>query len=318
MTGIGIHKDLSREDYDAIVALNSTTLKQGHPPSGSMLHLKAAIDGNLEDKDTKDRKFGRALHVRLLEPDRYKSEILVSERCCATKKDGERCTRNGTFYLHGEWYCGTHGQDAKQPEDYINEEEAARIEDMAKTLHSHDCQRLFKAKGWSEVSVVWDYHGHLMKSRLDRMSDEKTRTILDLKKAQPGKVHKSAMEKSILDYGWHRQAAIYVDGVGYETGIQYEFAWVFIEDQPPYDVGILRASKEVLDCGRFEYKQIISNWEYALEKGKFDGTNPIPRRIERVDDLDDGGLPGWYLDQFRNIETERSYEPAFSDCEGSD
>lgn len=318
MTSPGIHYDLTFAEYAAIPALNSSVLKWGQPPAGSMLHLKAALDGEIESEDTRDRKFGRAFHVRLLEPERYKSEILISEKCMAVKKDGKRCTSAGRFYLDGTWACGTHASHlATEPEDYIDADEAARIERMADTLHNHDCQRLFKAKGWSEVSVVWDFRGLPMKARIDRMSEE-TRVIIDLKKAQVGAVHRQAMEKSIQQYGWHRQAALYLDGVGYETGTQYEFVWIFIEDKPPHDVGVLRASPEVLDAGRFEYKQIIDNWLYANRKGKFDGTNPIPRRIENVSDLDSGGLPGWYLAQFDGIETGASYVDFGGDCEGSD
>lgn len=318
MNSPGIHYDLSFADYAKIPAFNSSVLKWGHPPSGSMLHLKAAMDGEIESEDSRDRKFGRALHVRLLEPDRYKSEVLIADKCMAVKKDGKRCTSNGRFYLDGTWACGTHASHlATEPEDYIDEDEAARIERMAETLKNHDCQRLFRAKGWSEVSVLWDYRGLLMKARLDRMSEE-AETIIDLKKSQVGAVHKQAMEKSILQYGWHRQAALYVDGLGFETGKEFAFVWVFIEDKPPFDVGVLRASPEVLDAGRFEYRQIIDNWLYSQRKDRYDGTNPIPRRIENVDDLDCGGLPGWYLQQFDGIETAGSYNAAWSDSESGE
>src|SRR5688572_27676231 len=97
MNSPGIHYDLSFADYARIPALNSSVLKWGHPPSGSMLHLKAAIDGEIETEDSRDRKFGRALHVRLLEPDRYRSEILIAGECGAIKKSGQRCTNTGKF-----------------------------------------------------------------------------------------------------------------------------------------------------------------------------------------------------------------------------
>lgn len=318
MESPGINYDLPFAEYAKIPALNSSILKYGHPPSGSMLHLKAAIAGEIESEDTRDRKFGRALHVRLLEPERYAKEILIAGQCTAIKKSKQRCENTGKFYVSGEWLCGVHADlDCDIiPKDYIDPDEAQRIERMAETLKHHDCQRLFRAKGWSEVSVFWDYRGHPMKARIDRLSEEIS-TIIDLKKAQVGAVHRQAMEKSILQYGWHRQAALYVDGVGYETGKEFAFVWIFIEDKPPFDVGILRAAPEVLDAGRFEYKQIINNYDYALRKDKFDGTNPIPRRIQGVDDLDSGGLPGWYLQQLAGCDTAGSY--AFSgDSEGGD
>lgn len=305
-----LYYDITMEDYKLIPGLNSSTLKWGHKPSGSMLHLRAAMWGEIESDDTKDRKFGRAVHVRLLEPDRYKSDVLVATTCAAMKKgDGQPCTNNGYLFDGEKWYCGTRGhapKGAEMPETYVNIEEAARIEQMAETLKTHEAMQILRAKGWSEVTALWTYRGHRMKMRLDRLT-ESERVIVDLKKAQRGSVHKDAMEKSIDTYDWHRQAALYVDGIKYLTGQDYEFVWIFIEDQPPYDVGIMRASQEVLDCGRFEYRQIIDDLEYAERRNRYDGSNPIPRRIETIRDLDSGGLPGWRLEQYRNIDTAGSF-----------
>ena len=42
----------------------------------------------LDSDDTKDRKLGRAIHVKLFEPDRFNEIVRVADPCCAILKSG--------------------------------------------------------------------------------------------------------------------------------------------------------------------------------------------------------------------------------------
>src|SRR4051812_28448031 len=67
-TECGIFPGMSWADYAAIPLPSASTLEWGRVSSA---HLQAAIDGTLERKDSDAMSFGRALHLRLLEPDIY-------------------------------------------------------------------------------------------------------------------------------------------------------------------------------------------------------------------------------------------------------
>src|SRR5690606_29876450 len=115
-------------------------LKNGRP---SMKHMKAAVEGKFEDADTTALKFGRAVHCRLLEPERYGTDILVATPCQAMTGKGKPCGARAKNW-HQEsntWYCGikSHAPEGCiEPRDYVSEEEAERIERMAKALHDHE------------------------------------------------------------------------------------------------------------------------------------------------------------------------------------
>lgn len=85
----GIHRDVPFEEYASWKAINSGVLRWGKV---SMKHMKAALDGLVKSEDTKDRKLGRAIHQRVLEPDR---PLVVATQCAAMKKDGTRCSNLG-------------------------------------------------------------------------------------------------------------------------------------------------------------------------------------------------------------------------------
>lgn len=85
----GIYRDVPFEEYAAWRAINSGVCRWGKV---SLKHMKAAFEGRVKSEDTKDRKLGRAIHQRVLEPD---APLLVAGQCAATKKDGSKCSNQG-------------------------------------------------------------------------------------------------------------------------------------------------------------------------------------------------------------------------------
>lgn len=296
--------DLTFAEYQALPGLNSSTLKWG---TVSMKHLKCAVDGLMDAEDSRDRKFGRAVHCRILEPERYKQDVLIAGRCSARlksgKNKGELCGNQGSVMYNGVWYCNTKGHaiaEATAPEEFVSKDESKRIEDMAASLHEHEVMQLFRREGWSEVSVTWQASGLDCKARLDKFTLNGP-MILDIKKCQVGRGDNEQCSKSILNYGWHRQAAMYVDAVAACGHPGAEFVWVFIEDGPPYDVNVIKADAETLSIGRFEYRQILDNWKISNRQEKYSGYVYSLQRIV------EGGLPGWYRRQYESINVDASF-----------
>src|SRR5258708_4790284 len=68
----GVYFDLSREDYDNIVAVNWSTLKH---MDRSPAHYRQEL---LEwDHDTSAKKRGRVSHLAIFEPERWRNSVAV-------------------------------------------------------------------------------------------------------------------------------------------------------------------------------------------------------------------------------------------------
>lgn len=293
----GTYSDWSFEQYAACRAINSGVVSAGLI---SMKHMLAAFEGLFVRKDTSDMKFGRAIHCRLLEPERFKLDYRIATTCSAILgsgvNKGKRCSNSGKFFDGVNWFCGSHKQpDSDVPTDYIDESEAERIEEIAEALHEHPVMDLFRGQCWTELSCVWEVRGWLRKCRIDRFSRDPKPRIIDLKKCLPGKGSREDMEKAIVAHGYHRQMAGNIEAIEVLEGVSPEGIWVFIEDGPPYDVNIMPADPQTIAIGRHENNDIIGRFAAAHKNGRLPGYI-YDRKFIRY-----GGLPIWYREQCSRI-----------------
>lgn len=309
----GLYRDLPFADYAAIPAINSGVVKAG---TVSMKHMKAALDGAGSDKDTKDRKLGRAIHCRLLEPERYRAEYLVATPCKAVKQDGQECGNSAKLLWDDVWYCGVRGhapKDAREPADYISEGDSQRIEAVAAALHDHPVMRLFRREGWSEVSCVWESHGLLRKCRIDRYAPGDKPLIIDIKKCQVGAGRKEDCEKAIHGNGYYRQLAGNVEAIEALTGKTPDAIWVFVDDDYPFDVNIIPADAQTVAIGRWENNDIIGRFAASQNRNDYRGYIYDSRFIRH------GGLPLWYREQCMRLgigtgdDSSGSSQPEYAD-----
>jgi hypothetical protein len=293
---VGIHRGIAFPIYQQWRAINSGV---GKWLGVSMLHGHCALNGQISSDDTTSRKFGHATHKRVLEPLEYAAELLVSEQCSAITAKGTRCSNAGYKLKDGNWYCGTKSHapsDATEPKDAVTAEEAERIERIAERLHSHfaitDCLR---AKGFSEVSIAWEYLGQMMKGRIDRLETD-NEFIIDLKKVQQGKGTKRDCRAAIEKWAYHRQAAMYVRGIETLTGIRPRFYWVFVEEKVPFDVNVLMAKDIDIEIGWREITDVVSAYAGCVKRGEFPG---YIKSIEAMRDEvtgNAGGLTDRYIE----------------------
>lgn len=298
--GPGLHT-LDFAKYAALPYINSGAVNKAFTKRGqiSMKHFHAAIEGRMKSDDTEDRKLGRAIHCRLLEPERYRTDFLVATTCRAVKQDGQQCGNTARLLWDGEWYCGVRGhapKGASEPADYIAESERQRIEALCEALHTNDVFQsgLFRRPGWHEASGIWEERGMRCKCRIDRL-DESKPIVIDLKKIQVGTGDRETCEEKIRDYGWYRQAAMYVKCIEALLEKTPEFVWVFVEDDEPYDVQVIPADSQTIAIGRHEVDDVLGRYAVARQAGKFKGYIYDSRFIRP------GGLPLRYRQQCEAI-----------------
>ncbi len=136
----------------------------------------------------------------------------------------------------------------------------------------------------AEASMFWvDRDTNVLcKGRVDSYTAS---AIIDVKTTQSV----SGFPSSIVDYGYHRQAAYYLDGMmeasGGESQIS-EFYWAVVEPKAPYLCKVFKASPQMIERGRYEYKNLLSRFSECKAKNYWPGLST---------DVEELQLPDWYL-----------------------
>jgi hypothetical protein len=263
---------MTEEVYRKIPAMNCSVLDWG---IASMHHLKAAIDGRLIREDTDALTFGRAFHVRVLEPSLYAERVCVRGSCASVLKSGNRkgmeCGAAGRGQIDGEWLCGTHGgDDSLLPAgvEYISSDDAQRIERAVEAIKCRKIDALRRAPGQFEVCIIGDLHGVRCKAKLDKYI-KSPHAIVDLKKvAAPKsprevKISRDKFERTIETYGYGMRAAFYCDLVKSVTGDMPRWYWLTVEDGEPFTAAVYRASEHAIESGRNEYMNLLDQLKTA-------------------------------------------------------
>lgn len=282
---IGFHK-MSFEEYVALDALNFHTLDWA---KCSPEHLLAALQGKLKDQESDDLRFGRALHMRVLEPIEYRKQYFVALPCMAILRSGQRkgklCGNTARFrrtsIVDGKeqehWFCGQHNKawEASEVDErfVLSSEEANRIEDMADKIAAHKVMRLLRQRGATEITAIWELDGWQCKGRIDQWIEpgDLPGVVFDFKKVRLGHARMEHFERSVDRYGYDKQAAWYVDGVERIMGERPEFLWGVIEEEYPYAMQVIQASPETLDIGRERYQGDFERYKRCMQSGEWPG-----------------------------------------------
>lgn len=137
------------------------------------------------------------------------------------------------------------------------------VEAMALALRRHPIASalLQDDAGTPEASLFWrdDETGVALRGRLDYLPNSGTRSrllIADYKTC--ASAHPSKFAKSAADYGYHSQAAWYLDGAQ-ALGLGDDAAFLFIaqEKTPPYLVSVIELDAEALTLGRSRNRDAI-------------------------------------------------------------
>lgn len=295
-------------DYLGWKAVNSGVLKWGLVTPA---HFAAAFDGKIDSEDSPDRLMGRAIHCAILEPESFDERFIVSGSCAAIL--GKSAARAGlacgatasTLGTDGKWYCGKHdGPVTPQPIDaeIITADQKLRALAVKNALHHLPVEireSLARPGGYSEVSGIWEEYDLPCKLRLDRgflqIDGPDKPLILDVKKTQVGKAGREDCRKAIKNYRYDIQQAWYRRGVEYHIKVRPDFWWIFVEDNFPFGVNIVRADDVDYSIGIQD--ALLSLRKYVTRK------DDPPRYIEIPEQITDGGLPAAY----RQLREEQAY-----------
>ena len=255
---IGLRRDVENKVYRAWKAASNSDLSIIKNFSPMHMHYKRTNP----PEPTPALAFGSALHTAVLEPHKFSEEYVVAGQCNAlVKSTGRPCQNDGSVLCGSHWYCRTKGH-APGPDEsgelkVITQDDKEKINNIVQAISFHPAARgLIESPGDNELSAVFNHaeNGQLCKLRADMWRPE-WEAIVDVKTTE--NASREEFERSLTDYGYHRQAAFYLDGLN-ANGIPAKyFALIVVEKSAPYGVAVYRLMEDAIDAGREQLKRLV-------------------------------------------------------------
>lgn len=231
---------------------------------------KCPAAAKIPTKETESMIFGRAAHTLILEgKEAFENQFAICEPIDKRTKDGRETHR--LF------------KEANIAKDIIMQEDYNVLVGMATAVQSHPFETQLLHEGISESTIIWtdEETGIQCKCRPDRTPANNKGVLVDLKTTQDI----NSFRKSVLGYGYARQAAFYTEGVKKITGENYDaFAFIAVEKDPPYRTEVFVLDSDYMQWGYNENHRLLriekecrdkNHWPHYQNAGAEDLFKPV-------------------------------------------
>ena len=250
----GLYDGTSDFDYRCWDAINQSALWTCRKS------LRQARYSYLHPTETSATRFGSYFHRAVLDPKDLSEDFAIRPPGI----DGR--TKEGKAAL-AEWKAESEGKILlTEKADYD------AIEGLRQAVREHPlASELLAAAARKESSGVFKHpDGQLGKLRIDLLTEyDGWSVICDLKTTKDASPR--AFTRSITDYGYHLQAAYYLDGLNAIAPADRRFFIIACEKTPPYDCCVYEMDLVFIDAGRAAYKRYLEAWTRATETGIWPG-----------------------------------------------
>ena len=238
-----------------------------------VIYKHRIIDGN-RSSFSRALSEGSAVHAAVLEPQEFEKDYVslpAMDMRLKANKDHKAML-----------------QAANPAATLLAFEDYSRIIALARHVHEHPvagplirlCDQIEQSFFWIDPDL-----GVQCKGRADALCLEQG-IIVDLKTTKSA----ASFSRSIADYGYHRQAAFYIDGLTLSTGRRdWTWYWAIVEPEAPFLMKVIQAKASDIEVGRREYKKLLQIYKDCKERNEYPGLD------ESIDTTT--GLPGWYLER---------------------
>ena len=237
---------MTEQEYRAADGINKSTLWEMRK---SPAHYKYLLEHPAED--TPALHFGRALHSAVLTPEAYLTDYVIAPSVDKRTKAGRE--------LYAEWKASL-----PTGAEELSAEDAQTIGEMVEAIKGNKGVMSFLEGTRREVPIFWtdSKTGLPCKCRVDAWGDG---TLLDLKTVTDA----MSFERDACNYGYHVQAAHYIDAVWSQTHKVPEWYFIVIEKKPPYGIRFIRALPGFLDYGEFIRDELMEKVKECRDKGEW-------------------------------------------------
>lgn len=236
----------------------------------SPAHYDAWVSGTLPEKKSEELDFGGLFHCALLEPDRFGATYIVEPDFgdCRKKENRER---------RDAWREENSGRTP------IAADHDEAIRGMVKAVHAHPIAGKAVRDGLSEVTLRWRdaETGLECKARADYYVSSR-RMVVDAKSSTDASF--DAFRKSVANYRYHVQDAMYRAGFAAVGAPIQHFMFVVVEKTPPYAIATYVLDMDAIQAGHTAATRDMQKLAQALSTNEWPG---YPVGIQQLD------LPPW-------------------------
>jgi exodeoxyribonuclease VIII len=249
-------------EYEAIKAVRRSDLEALRRNPAYMRHRQA------NPVSSEAMAFGSALHCAALEPAEF-------DRLYAVAPKVDRRTGAGKqAWAEFVEQAGTR--------TVLSQDDGDRIGGIIAAIRCHGtANKILMGEGAIEESLTWDDAGTACKARLDKVCN-KLGAVVDLKTTRDASPEE--FQRSVLRYGYHRQAAWYLRAAR-ENGMDVSgFLFVAVESEPPHGVAVYSIDAAAIAQGAAEIDRLMATYRECLEADTWPG---YPDRIMDI------SIPKW-------------------------
>ena len=250
----GIRYNMPEAEYHALDALGSTDIKR---LLRSPAHFRAGRDASSEP--TAAQQLGTAIHLAVLEPARFAAETVAAPKFDRRTNAGKAAAAEFEA-LHA-------GKALLEPADFDI------VRRVADSVHAHPGARELLNGGLSEVSLRWTdpQTGAPCKARIDRYRPDGG--IVDLKSAEDASP--AGFARAIARYAYAAQAAHYRRGAELVAGPVPFFAFIAVEKDPPYAVGVYVLDDAAIDAAFARVAAAYERYMSCVQAGQWPAYSPL-------------------------------------------
>jgi len=244
---------MSTKNYDDIPAVRRSDLWQ---LKKSPLHYLYAVTH--PSKSTVALEFGTAAHKYILEPEKFADAYAIAPKVDRRTKAGK-----------AEWTAFIDQLGDKEP---ITEEDYMKIREMNEAVLANPTASALLKTGAHEIPFRWTdpETGELCKCRPDCLTEYNgEKYIVDYKTTTS--CENGHFERACRSYGYKLQAAMYTEGVFADTLLQYRFAFVAQEKNPPYAVRVYFCDPGFVEEGLQQFRDLIELYHKCKTTGNWPG-----------------------------------------------
>lgn len=274
----GILDGLPIEEYHAHPSISNSGL--GHLMRSPAHYIAYR---NEPHRPTAAQELGVAVHFAILEPKLFFSRYVKRPEAPALKttegKPAEKpwATKEGKAILAELSRGGTR--------TVLPADEFEQIERILEEVHSHPTASALLSKGKTEQSIFWTdaETGIQCRARPDYLRNDGV--FVDVKTTQDASY--KAFQRSMGQYGYHRQAAFGMDGLRAATG-RGDIGWalIAIECEAPVGIAVYVLDDTAIGIGRNEYRGALTRLADCI---KTDTWPCYPTETQALE------LPRWML-----------------------
>jgi hypothetical protein len=235
----GIYRDVPEPDYRAWHGKSVSALKIAHR---SLASYRYALTHPTEP--TAAMELGTAVHVAVLEPDRFAAEYVGAPQIDRRTKVGKA--------TWAQFQMDNAGKSVLSAADFET------CVEMSQSCWLHPlASALLKGAGSNELSLVWDdeHTGMRCKGRIDRVTEFDGWThVVDLKTCQDAS--REGFSKAIANYNYHWPH--YLDGLNTLRPAERQMTFIAVEKTPPYLVAVYVLNRWAIEQGRDELRDVMT------------------------------------------------------------